>query len=264
MSTDFESILFSKEEGVATIMLNRPSVRNALDFKTFEELRQSVEIIQGDKEIRAVLITGAGTAFSSGLDLTVLAQQTSADQSGIRHFIADLQGIFNSFEELERPVIAAVNGYALGAGCDLALACDLRIASESAVFGEAYVTIGLMPDLGGTQRLPRAVGLAKAKEMIFTGDRIDAREAERIGLVNKVVPSDQLQPAAMELAKRLAKGPTIAIGLAKMAIHKGLETNSRTGMQFEAMGQTVTIQTNDVKEGVTAFLQKREPQFKGE
>ena len=264
MSTDFESILFAKQESVATITINRPAVRNAMDLKFFDELRESVRMIRGDKEIRAVLINGTGSSFSSGLDLTIMGQQASVDAAGLRAIIADFQGVFNSVEELEKPVVAAINGYALGAGCDLALACDLRIASEDAKFGEAYITVGLVPDLGGTQRLPRVVGLAKAKEMIFTGDRIDAWEAEKIGLVNKVVSNDELQSAAMELAQKLAKGPTVAIGLAKMAIHKGLETDSRTGMKFEAMSQLITQKTADVAEGVMAFMQKREPEFKGE
>src|SRR4030042_31475 len=233
MSTNFESILFNKEDGLAVITINRPQVKNAMDLKFFDELAQAVERIQRDKESRAVLINGAGSSFSSGLDLSVMAQQGSVDPSGLRAIISKFQGSFNALEELDRPVIAAIQGYALGAGCDLALACDLRICSEDAVFGEAYIRVGLVPDLGGTQRLPRIVGVAKAKEMIFTGDRIDAAEAYRIGLVNKVVPNDELPTASMELARKLAKGPTVAIGLAKRAISRGMEADSRTGQKFE-------------------------------
>jgi enoyl-CoA hydratase len=264
MTADFQSLLFKREEGVGAITINRPAVKNAMDLRFFDELRQVIQILRGEKEVRAVLVQGAGETFSSGLDLNVMGQQAAVDALGLRNIIADFQGVFNSLEELEKPVVAAISGYALGAGCDLALCCDLRIASEDAKFGEAYINVGLIPDLGGTQRLPRIVGLAKAKELIFTGDRIDAREAERIGLVNRVVPKDELSSAAMTLAKRLAKGPTVAIGLAKMAIHRGLETDSRTGMKFEAMCQGVTQKTSDVAEGVMAFMQKRDPQFKGE
>jgi enoyl-CoA hydratase/carnithine racemase len=264
MSAEFKSIAFTKEDGVGVITINRPQVKNAMDLFFFAELKQAVEMIQKDKEVRAVLITGAGGTFSSGLDLTVMSGQAAADDLMLMGIVAEFQSSFNMIEELQKPVIAAISGYALGAGMDLALACDLRIASEDAKFGEAYIRVGLIPDLGGTQRLHRIVGLAKAKELIFTGDRIDAKEAERIGLVNVVVSTAQLQSAAMEMAKKLAKGPTVAIGLAKMAMHKGLETDSRTGMKFEALSQLITHKTKDVAEGVMAFMQKRDPQFKGE
>ncbi|MDY6842942.1 MAG: enoyl-CoA hydratase [Thermodesulfobacteriota bacterium] len=266
----FENIILEKSEGVARITMNRPKVLNALDGKTFEEIGRAIEDIAEDKETRAVIITGAGRAFCSGLDLMFMAQSMSSQGEGTTRSVADfrkglrvLQGTFNSIEDLDKPVIAAVNGYALGGGCDLSLACDIRIAAEDAQFGEAYIRVGLIPDLGGTQRLPKIVGIAKAKELIFTGDRIDAQEALRIGLVNKVVPTEELLPCSEELAKRLARGPSLAIGLAKLAINKGISMDVKTGLDYEVYGQSVCVQSEDNREGVKAFIEKREPQFKG-
>lgn len=264
MDKGFENIILKKEEGVATITLNRPQVRNALDMKTFQELKEAIEGVRTDKEVRAIILAGAETAFCSGVDVSMLGGMAGVSLSDLRASIREIHKIINSIEEMEKPVIAAVNGYALGGGCDLALACDLRIASEDAIFGEEYIKLGLVPDMGGTQRLPRLVGVAKAKELIFTGDRIDAMEAGRIGLVNKVVPKEELQSEAMNLAQKLAKGPSVAIGLAKIAINKGMEGDSRTGMEYEAHAQSLCVQTKDVMEGVTARLEKRPPQFKGE
>lgn len=261
---NLERIILEKSNNVTKIILNRPEVLNALDSKIFEELEKVIENISTDKETKSVIITGAGRAFCAGIDLSFINKITSLSPSEFRKELRRFQGVLNSLEELEKPVIAAVNGFALGAGCDLSLACDLRIASEKALFGEQYIKVGLIPDLGGTQRLSRLVGIGKAKELIFTGDMINAQEAERIGMVNKVVPPDELLTAAEAMANKLAQGPSIAIGLAKIAINKSLGTDIKSGLEYEVYGQSLCLQTNDYKEGVAAFLEKREPQFKGE
>lgn len=259
-----ETILLEKDdEGVATITLNRPKALNAFNMKMFEELSAAVSDVRSDRNVKVVIITGAGRAFSSGIDITMLDEFKKMGLAAIRDFIRGAQGTLNALEDMEKPVIAAINGYALGLGCDLTLACDIRIASEDAGFGEFYVRVGLVPDMGGTQRLPRIVGVGKAKELIFTGKMIDAKEAERIRLVNKVVPKDKLMDEARAFALRLAKGPTVAIGLAKIAINKGLGTDIKTGLEYEVHAQSICFQTEDVEEGIKAFLERREPKFKG-
>ncbi|MFC1968136.1 enoyl-CoA hydratase/isomerase family protein [Chloroflexota bacterium] len=258
-----KNITLVKEEGIATLTLNRPKVLNALDLKTFQELGEAIEDIGTDSGVRAVLITGAGRAFCAGIDLTVLDAVAAFSPSEFRARLKGWQGVFNNLEELEKPVIAAINGFALGAGFELALACDIRIAAEGAMLGDQHLKVGLVPDQGATQRLPRLVGVGKAKELIFTGDPINAREAERIGLVNKTVPAEELVATARDLARKLASGASVAIGLSKRAINKGLDTDLRSGLEYEIYGQTLCLQTEDRKEGVKAFLEKREPQFKG-
>jgi enoyl-CoA hydratase len=260
---DFECLILEKKDNVGIITFNRPQVMNALDMKLFSELKVVVEEVEEDKEIRAVVITGSGKAFCSGIDITILSSFAQMSTFEIREFIRSTQRTLNSLEDMEKPVIAAVNGYALGGGCDIALACDIRIASESASFGELYVRLGLVPDMGGTQRLAKLVGPGKAKELIFTGDRIDAYEARRIGLVERVAAEDKFQDEVMELAKGLAQGPTVAIGLAKIAINRGLGMDVKAGLEYEAYAQTICLKTEDVTEGATAFKEKRKPQFKG-
>ena len=260
---DFECLILEKKDNVGIITFNRPQVMNALDMKLFSELKVVIEEVEEDKEIRAVVITGSGMAFCSGIDITTLSSFAQMSTFEIREFIRSIQRTLNSLEDMEKPVIAAVNGYALGGGCDIALACDIRIASESASFGELYVRLGLVPDMGGTQRLAKLVGPGKAKELIFTGDRIDAHEARRIGLVERVAAEDKFQDEVMELAKGLAQGPTVAIGLAKIAINRGLGMDVKAGLEYEAYAQTICLKTEDVTEGAMAFKEKRKPQFKG-
>ena len=260
---DFECLILDKKDNVGVITLNRPQVMNALDTTLFSELKMAVEEVRKDKEIRAVVVTGAGKAFCSGIDITALSSFAQMSTSEVREFIRSIHRTLNSLEDMEKPVIAAVNGYALGGGCDIALACDIRIASESASFGEFYVRLGLVPDMGGTQRLAKLVGPGKAKELIFTGDRIDAHEAHRIGLAERVVAEDKFKDEVMELAQRLAQGPTVAIGLAKIAINRGLGMDVKAGLEYETYAQSICLKTEDVAEGTMAFMQKRKPQFKG-
>ncbi len=260
---NLERIILEKQDGVATITLNHPEMLNALDARMFEEIENVIAELKEDGEVRAFVLTGAGRAFCAGVDLSFIDMLTKLSPTALRRKIGEFQRVLNSLEEMEKPVIAAVNGFALGGGCDLTLACDIRIVSERAVFGEQYIKVGLIPDIGGTQRLSRLVGVGKAKELIFTGDMIDGREAERIGIANKVVPPEELLPTANALAKRLAQGPSVAIGLAKMAINRSLGGNIYSGLEYESYGQSLCMYTEDRAEGVAAFLEKREPMFKG-
>jgi len=243
--------------------MNRPEVRNAWDPEMVHNLADTLLEVRQDEEVRAVVITGAGKAFSAGGDIKVQKQFLDQPLDARLERATIVQWISRHITSMEKPVIAAVNGPAVGAACDMALACDIRIASENASFGEVFIRRGLMPDMGGMFFLPRLVGVAKAKELIFTGDIIDAREAERIGLVNKVVPADKLEIATMELARRLASGPTKAIGLAKKVINKSLSTDLETSLDYALQALTICYYTEDHAEATRAFFEKREPRFKG-
>ena len=243
--------------------MNRPEVRNAWDPEMVHNLADTLLEVRQDEELRAVVITGAGKAFSAGGDIKVQKQFLDQPLDARLERATIGQWISRHITSMEKPVIAAVNGPAVGAACDMALACDIRIASENASFGEVFIRRGLMPDMGGMFFLPRLVGVAKAKELIFTGDIIDAREAERIGLVNKVVPADKLEIATMELARRLASGPTKAIGLAKKVINKSLSTDLETSLDYALQALTICYYTEDHAEATRAFFEKREPRFKG-
>ncbi len=261
MAIEFKNTLCEKAEGVATITINRPEVLNALNEQTILELLARLEDVEKDEGVRAVIVTGAGDrGFCAGLDLNIIKgvspiKATEHSKLG--------QHLCNRIEALTKPVIAAVNGYALGGGCELAMACDIRIASEKAQMGQTEINIGLIPGWGGTQRLPRYIGKGKAKEMIFTGKRVDASTAERLGLVNVVVPSDQLMLKVKELAFELARKPPIALKLNKALINNSTETYPDIGMLQEAQAFGLATSTEDFNEGVTAFLEKRKPQFKG-
>jgi len=248
---DFENIIVSKEDNVTTITINRPEILNALDKKTLGELSDAIEGVGKDDDTRALIITGSGRGFCSGADF----KSGSAD-------VPKFHEIIKGLTRLEKPVIASLNGAATGAGCDIALACDIRIASEDARFSEIFVKRALAPD-AGHYFLPRLVGVGKAKELIFTGDIIDAKEAEQIGLVNKVVPPEDLEGATKELATRLAMGPTKAIGMAKIAINKALESDLDSSLDYTLSATNTLMKTKDFREGVAAFLQKRKPKFRG-
>jgi enoyl-CoA hydratase len=248
------------EGGIALIQIDRPEVRNALDPGTYKRLGEVLTEAECDRNIRSIIITGAGDkTFASGSDVKMISSRTQLEN-------LDWIGpaIFSQIEALPKPVIAAINGYALGAGCELALACDLRIASRNAKFGQPEVKIGILPGGGGTQRLPRVVGLGKAKELIFTGEIIDAQEAYRIGLVNKVVESSELIKEAKEMANKIMKNAPLAVRLSKMAMNAAVSTDIHTGMQLEKLAQTILFSTEDRKEGTSSFLEKRSPSFKGE
>jgi len=258
---EFKNTLYEKSEGIATITINRPEALNALNEETINEILARLEDAKNDEGIRVIVVTGAGDrAFSAGADLKMMkgsSPMRGTELSRIGQHMCDY------IETLGKPVIAAINGYALGGGIELAMACDIRIASENAQIGQPEINVGLIPGWGGTQRLPRFVGKGIAKEMIFTGKRIDAKTAERLGLVNAVVPADQLKAKVKELALELASKPPIAIKLSKALINCSTETHPEVGLWQEAEAFGLVASTEDFNEGVTAFLEKRKPQYKG-
>lgn len=258
----FESLSLEVDGGVAAITLNRPQALNALNVALGRELLRAFEWVRSEPSVRAVVLTGAGRAFSAGGDLRDL--QAAAGTPEGRDFVAGVGRITLAMATLEKPVIAAVNGVAAGAGFNLALAADLILAADTAKFTQAFVRVGLLPDAGGCYFLPRAVGMAKAKELIFTGDTIDAAEAERLGLINRVVPAGELMAEAMKLARRLAAGPSRAIGMAKAVLHRGAGASLPDVIDMEATAQGLLMYTADHREGVAAFLEKREPRFTGD
>lgn len=261
---EYQTIVFDKKDGIATLCFNRSEVLNALNFQMSDEIERAIGRIRGDKEIRAVILTGTGRAFCAGGDIKAIFSRVSTANTHerrklLRKFHCWLEDLIN----LDRPVIAAVNGLTLGAGMSLAMAADIIIAAESAKFSQSFVGIGLIPDLASSYFLPRLVGLNKAKELIFTGDVLDARAAERLGIVNRVVPDEDLTNAAWELAIRLAKGPTKAIGFAKAMLNKSFETNLFSFLDNEASFFALSSGTEDFIEGAEAFKEKRSPRYQG-
>ena len=242
--------------------INRPKVNNALDEQTYEEFGKAIDELKIDSSVRVIVITGAGKSFCSGIDLKFASTLKNSSQTEFRILLQKIQNIF-LFEKIDKPVIAAVKGFALGNGCDIALASDIIIASENAKFSMAYTNLGLIPDLGGTFRLPRLVGTAMAKEIILTGEMIDAEKAHNIGIVNKVVSDETLQDEAMAFAQKLAQRAPVALAMAKKAINNGLGGDLYSSLEFETYMQNICIQSEDVTEAVTAFLEKRKPQFTG-
>jgi len=258
---EFKNTLYEKSEGIATITINRPQALNALNEETLLEISSRLDDAKKDENIRAIVITGVGDrAFSAGADLNMMKNAGSLKAKRLSEFG---QHVTREIEELGKPVIAAINGFALGGGLELAMACDIRIASENARLGQPEINVGLIPGWGGTQRLPRFVGKGIAKEMIFTGKMIDAKTAERLGLLNAVVPPDQLKSRVKELANELMGKPPVGIQLAKQLINNSIETDLRIGLMHEAEAFGIIASTEDFNEGVAAFLEKRKPKYKG-
>lgn len=257
----YENLLLKKEGNICILTINRPKALNALNSKVLEELNAAVEQIEKDKDIYVVIITGEGKAFVAGADILEMKDMTP---EAAREFANKGLQIFRKIELMEKVVIAAVNGFALGGGCELAMCCDIRIASDKAKFGQPEVGLGITPGFAGTQRLSRLVGIAKAKELIFTGDMIDANEAEKIGLVNKVVKHDELMDVAIQMANKIASKGQIAVRYSKIAINRGFETDIETGMEIERNLFSLCFATDDQKEGMTAFIEKRKPEFKNQ
>lgn len=265
----YETMLYEVDQGVARITLNRPEVLNAISSQMIEELQAVLNTVHDDDAVRAVVLTGAGRGFCSGADLKarqrVQPSETSPDANdlGVQRLRRTLNPLILAIRTIEKPFLAAVNGVAAGAGCNLALACDIVLASDMARFGNVFTRIGLIPDCGGHFFLPGLIGFHKAAELMFTGDIIDAHEAERIGLINRVVPQAELTKQARELAERLARGPTRAIGLCKRTLNLGISADLASVLDAEAEGQAVARQTEDHWEGVQAFLEKRSARFLG-
>ncbi|WP_432821601.1 enoyl-CoA hydratase-related protein [Trichloromonas sp.] len=256
----FNNLLVDVADQVAILTINRPQSLNALNLETLEELKVYFTAVQSDPEIKVVIVTGAGEkSFVAGGDLSVMAP---LDPMPARTSAQLAQSVLNLIEQGAKPVIAAVNGYALGGGCELAMACDIRIASSSARFGQPEVNLGIIPGWAGTQRLPRLVGKGKALELILTGDMIDAAEALRIGLANKVVPAGQLLAEAQAMAARIASKGQVAVRLGKEAVVNGLEMESLRAAAYEADLFALCFATEDQKEGMRAFLEKRPARFK--
>lgn len=252
-------LLLEKDAAIATITLNKPKALNALTLEMFTELERLLDELETDAEVRVIILTGAGDkAFVAGGDISHLA---SLDADGARQFALLAQHVIDRIETFPKPVIAAINGYCLGGGNELAMGCDLRIAADSAKFGQPEVKLGIIPGFAGTQRLSRLIGKGRAKEMIFTGEMIDADQACRIGLVNRVVAKDCLMEEAKSLARQMCDMSASAISLSKDAIDNGLEMDFARAARYEADLFALSFTTADCKEGISAFLEKRPPKF---
>jgi enoyl-CoA hydratase len=252
----FENIILEKGEGIATITFNRPEAMNALNNQTRAEFRAAMAEVTADEAVRVVILTGSGRAFVAGSDIKELQRTTPLEA----HQIERLGALV---ENCPKPVIAAVNGFALGGGLEIVMGCDIVVAHEKAKFGQPEINLGLIPGGGGTQRLPRLIGACRAKELILTGEIIGAAEADRLGLVNKVVPVEELMPVVVAMARKIAAKSVAAVRIAKAAVNRGLQLGLESGLAYEREMYSLALSTEDRVEGVAAFVEKREPQFKG-
>ncbi len=251
-------ILVTKQDGYAIVQLNRPDVLNALNISLMEELATKLETLDKDNDVRCIIITGNEKAFAAGADIKEMA-----DASAVEMLVRDQFARWDRIRRIKKPLIAAVSGFALGGGCELSMICDIIIASETARFGQPEINIGVMPGAGGTQRLTRAIGKYRAMEMVLTGKLITAGEAKSFGLVNKVVPVEYYLEEAKNLAKEIASKPPIALRLAKEAVLKSFDTTIEGGLEYERKNFYLLFSTEDQKEGMKAFVEKRKPEWKG-
>jgi enoyl-CoA hydratase len=261
MSTEsnLQNIRVEVSESIATLTIDRPSVKNALDRGTVAECHTVLDTLERDRTVGVLIITGAGeSSFVSGADINDIRQRTRED--GLAAISSTLCA---RVERFPRPTIAAINGYALGGGCELALACDIRVAADSAKFGQPEVGLGIIPAAGGTQRLPRVVGMGWAKHLILTGEIIDAKQALEIGLVTAIMPASQLQLRARELARRILRQGPLAARLAKLALNASARVDLDSGLLLETLAQAICYDSDDKREGASAFLEKRKPKFTG-
>jgi len=258
---DDKVLLVEEGDGVATLTLNRPEVMNSFNFALLYALKEQIDILRLKPDVRVIIITGSGQkAFCAGADLK---ERTTFNEIQVKEFIYTIRNLFTSIEFLNKPVIAAVNGVALGGGTELALACDIRVSSMNASMGLTETRFAIIPGAGGTQRLPRLIGRGKAKELIFTGRRVEAEEALQIGLVNQICKQEILLDQCLKMAAMICETGPIAIEQAKYAINYGLETDLHTGLGIESNAYWVTIPTEDRLEGLAAFQEKRKPEYKG-
>lgn len=262
---NYQTIRYEVTDGVATITLNRPEVLNAANLQMLRELHNAIEAVRTDASVRAVVLTGAERAFCAGADLVNMGEGFDlTNPIDVRRWLVEFfNPLILKIFEMEKPWIAAVNGVAAGGGCQLALACDLVVIAEDAYFCEIFAQRGLVVDLGGLFLLPRLVGLHKAKELAFFAEKISGPQAVELRLANKCVPAGELLQAARDWAKRLAEGPTVALGLMKLGMNRGLQMTLHDVMNYEASAQALAIQTHDVQEGLRAFVEKRAPKFQG-
>ncbi len=267
---DYQTIVLEKREYIAVLTLNRPEKLNAISSQMTEELVSALDDVDEDDQVRVLVITGAGWGFCSGADVGRMAGGAQRGAGAVRGAEEIRQGLTRSagrviprLQKMKKPTIAMVNGAAVGAGCDLSFACDLRTGSENARFMNAFIRIGLFPGWGGTWLYPRVMGLGKALEYLFTGDFIEAEEAEKIGVLNRLVPADELEKETMALANKIANGPPIAIRLTKLQVYKGLDMDLETALQMAAAAETITLTSEDHREGVAAFREKRRPKYQG-
>ena len=255
----WKNIRLEERESIVTLTVDRPEARNALDAHTVQELNEALDTIDTAKNGVLILTGGGEKAFVAGADIASLRERKKAQA-----FDRINQGLFNRIEEFPWPVIGAINGFALGGGCEFALACDIRIASENAKFGLPEASLGIIPAGGGTQRLPRLIGLSHAKDWILTGDIYDAPEAYRVGLISKVVPLGKLMDTAREIAKKILARAPLAVRLAKLSLNQAQRTPLDAGLTIETLVQAILFESKDKYEGMTAFLEKRKPTFTGE
>jgi enoyl-CoA hydratase len=255
-----ENILLERRAPIALITINRPDKLNALNIATRKELADTLDELRNDDEVRVVVITGAGEkAFVAGADISEFAGRTAIEQRAVMK----ARNIFTAAEDFPKPLIAMINGFCLGGGCELALSCDIRIASDRARFGQPEINLGIIPGGGGTQRMTRLIGEGKAMQLVLTGEMIDAQEAHRLGLVNEVYPAAELEPKTMGLAHKIAEKSPVALAMAKTSVKNAARTNLREGLEREIDLFALCFSSEDKEEGVRAFLEKRKPQFKG-
>ena len=260
---EFENIEYKKEEGIARLIIDRQEKRNALNYSTRVEMGKALEDVIIDSSVKVLVISGAGEkSFIAGADLNELASLTPLKFEEFADTVG--QKLYSKFEDLDKPVIAMIDGLCLGGGLEVALACDIRLASESSKFGQPEINVGIIPGGGATQRLSRLVGAGKAKELIFTGNIIDAQEAFRIGLINQIVPKENLEEVVISIARRIAEKSPLTLKWAKKAINAGQETTLTIGLAYEALVESLLFSSKDKEEGMKAFFEKRKAQFSGE
>jgi len=259
----YEFLTFESDGGVGVLTLNRPDTYNSWNQKMRDELRDAVRDIVDDDSLRVLVITGSGRAFSAGEDVRGMQGLADIGTKGFRRVARNIHNVFDEIEAMELPVIAAINGVAAGGGLELALSCDFRLAADSAKLGFPENNVGLIPGSGGCSRLVKLVGLARAKRLVMTGEMVTASRALELGLVEEVIPSGQLMPRAMELARQLAAKAPLALGLAKIVLNACLNVDPETGRNLERLGQSILKRTEDHAEGAKAFVDKRKPEFKG-